>query len=151
TGSHAFKTGIELYKGERFTVERHFGDYWVSLRNGSPVSVTIFAPFETLNHLNADLGLFAQDQWTLHHLTLNLGVRYDYLNTSVPPQAEPANRFLPARHYGPVDGVPLWHDLSPRFGAAYDLFGTGKTALKVSLNRYVAGEGVGTANANNPV
>ena len=28
-------------------------------------------------------------------------------------------------------------DLIPRIGATYDLFGNGKTALKVSLNRYV--------------
>jgi hypothetical protein len=31
-----------------------------------------------------------------------------------------------------------WHDLEPRSGAAYDLFGNGKTALKVSLNKYLA-------------
>ena len=38
-------------------------------------------------------------------------------------------------------GLGALHDLSPRFGAAYDLFGDGKTALKVSLNRYVLAMG----------
>lgn len=30
-----------------------------------------------------------------------------------------------------------WHDIEPRMGAAYDLFGNGKTALKVGLNKYL--------------
>src|SRR4030095_11093812 len=32
-----------------------------------------------------------------------------------------------------------WKDITPRMGAAYDLFGNGKTALKVSLNKYLIG------------
>ena len=30
------------------------------------------------NRMKADLGLFAQDQWTIKRLTLNYGVRFDY-------------------------------------------------------------------------
>ncbi len=37
------------------------------------------------------LGLYAQDQWTLGNLTLNLGVRYDCLNAHNPAQT-PAGR-----------------------------------------------------------
>ena len=33
--------------------------------------------------------------------------------------------------------VPSFSDFSPRFGAAYDLFGTGKTALKANFGKYV--------------
>ena len=34
--------------------------------------------------------------------------------------------------------VSGYHDLSPRLGVAYDLFGTGKTALKFSAGRYLS-------------
>ena len=43
-----------------------------------------------------------------------------------------------------------WKDINPRFGVAYDLFGNGKTALKVSAARGVAGETIATALALNP-
>jgi hypothetical protein len=46
--------------------------------------------------------------------------------------------------------VEDWKDINPRVGIAYDLFGNGKTALKGSIARYVNGEQIGTANANNP-
>jgi hypothetical protein len=48
-----------------------------------------------------------------------------------------------------VENVPNHHDISPRFGFAYDLFGTGRTAVKGSVGRYVGGGSF--AQANNPV
>jgi hypothetical protein len=33
-----------------------------------------------------------------------------------------------------------WKDITPRTGFAYDVFGNGKTAVKASLNKYVAGQ-----------
>ena len=33
--------------------------------------------------------------------------------------------------------MPTWKSISPRFGAVYDLFGNQKTALKVSVGKYM--------------
>src|SRR5262249_42862636 len=42
-------------------------------------------------------------------------------------------------------------DINPRLGVAYDLFGTGKTALKATLSRYVNGDTTTLAGAINPI
>ena len=52
------------------------------------------------------VGFFAQDQWTISRLTLNLGVRFDYLKGSVPAMDVPAGTWVPARHFDAVDEHP---------------------------------------------
>ena len=49
-----------------------------------------------------------------------------------------------------MKNVPNWSDINPRVGAAYDLFGNGKTAVKAFLGRYVNFEAFGITTANNP-
>ncbi len=84
-----------------------------------------------------------QDQWTIDRLTLNLGMRYDYLNGRVPPVTLPAGLWVPARTFPEVKNVPNWKDWTPRVGAAYDLFGSGRTAVKGFVGRYVIFEPMG--------
>jgi hypothetical protein len=46
-------------------------------------------------------------------------------------------------HFDQSDGVTGYHDITPRMGAAYDVFGNGKTALKVNVGKYLQGASVG--------
>ena len=152
TGSHAFKTGLNWRSLWYEEPRRVNGDVNYTFRNGKPTQITQWAtPLNYKERMKADLGLYAQDQWTIKHLTLNLGLRFDYLNASVPEQQMPAGPFVPARSFAPVACVPCMMDLSPRLSAAYNLFGTGKTALKVSWGRYVEGVGTLLARQVNPL
>jgi hypothetical protein len=152
TGSHAFKVGYSLLRGKTRLTTPINGDMNLVLLNGVPSQVVVWTtPYTTQFQRNAMLGIFAQDQWTLKRLTVNAGVRFDYLNDSIPAQHEPAGRFVPARDFAAVPNVPNWTDLSPRLGVVYDLFGDSKTALKATLNRYLINEWQLFAGANNPV
>ncbi len=143
TGSHNFKTGFSLGRYNLGRPDRYTDVNQINqarsytFRNRIPVSVTIWAtPFEFLEHTTG-LGLFVQDQWTVGKATLNLGLRYDNLSGAVPAQKLPAGIFVPAREFPAVKDTPNWKNLDPRLGIAYDIFGNGKTALKVGLGRYV--------------
>ena len=47
--------------------------------------------------------------------------------------------------------MPCWKDINPRLAASYDLFGDGKTAVKMNIGRFVAADIYTMARANNPV
>jgi hypothetical protein len=153
TGSHAFKVGFTLQTASRSngTFMTNGSNVDLTLLNGTPKSVTEYTtPYTTLQHMEL-LGLYAQDQWTLKRLTLNAGLRFDHLNEYVPATNLPAVQFVGPRNFPAIQDAPNWNDLAPRLGVAYDIFGAGKTALKVSLSRYVVGETTAFALANSPV
>jgi hypothetical protein len=84
---------------------------------------------------------YAQDTYTRSRLTLQGGLRYDSIGTGYPDTGAggpdyllmPTPLFWPA---GTTDEIH-WKDLTPRVGAAYDLFGNGKTAVKFNIGKYL--------------
>lgn len=150
TGAHAVKIGFSNAHGSADTLLYLGGanqQLQYRLNNGVPNQFTIFAtPYHDLWNLDADLGLFAQDRWTVKRLTLNGGLRFDYLKTHFPAQTLGPAQFVPNRNIAIPETPSLaWKDVTPRMGAAYDLFGTGKTALKIALNKYLVGDRGGSA------
>ena len=152
TGTHAVKVGMTLMHSWRFTTNEPNNSVTLSLRAGQPFSLTQYArPEQYHETLRYNMGIYAQDQWRLNRLTLNYGVRVDFLNARVDAQDIAAGPFTPARSFEAIENVPNWRDVDPRFGVVYDLFGDGKTALKASVGRYVVGESYTIARAVNPV
>jgi hypothetical protein len=139
TGAHAFKVGFNL--GSQSQDQKVFdSDSAMSFRfnNGIPNQLTLRAtPYRTFID-ELDHGAFVQDRWTLHRFTVTAGLRYDYFHVSFPVTPVGPAPFAPNRNivFPETKGV-TWNDLEPRTGFVYDLFGTGKTALKVSVNRYL--------------
>jgi hypothetical protein len=151
TGTHSLKTGVQWGFGPYITTGNLNGDLVQLYRNGRPDGVRVYnTPREAKEFLNADLGIFVQDSWRIQRLTVNYGIRYEYFNGEIAEQTAPAGRFVPARHFDRVSCMPCWNDVTPRFGVAYDLFGNARTALKASVNKYMAGQTLGFAQRYNP-
>ncbi len=152
TGSHAFKWGMTLQEGPADTDIWTNKDTFLTVRNGQPFQVSVrTTPYTTHERLVADLGVYGQDTWTVKRLTVNAGLRWDYLNNKVGAQDAQGGTWIGPRHFDELTDVPNFKDLSPRLGIAYDLFGNGKTALKATLSRYVQTSTVGFARLLNPL
>ena len=156
TGSHSAKFGFYNATALR---DSHVDDNaaHVSYRflNGVPNQLTQRAtPLDRSERQRLDLGVFAQDRWTVGRLTLSYGVRFDHFESYFPAQTLGPGLLVPNRNLSfPRTPMANWSDLTPRLGSAYDLFGDGTTALKLSINKYVLSQGLqGTyGDAANPV
>ena len=83
--------------------------------------------------------MYVQEQWTAGRLTYQGALRYDYASSYFPGTAD-RRRTASCRTNVVIPrtiGVTGYHDLTPRGGVAWDLFGDGKTAVKINGGRYL--------------
>ena len=156
TGAHALKVGfLDTWGIRRVDYTNIDSNTRYRFNNGVPNQITeVATPYGFQNNLGAELGVFAQDKWTVGRLTANLGLRYDRLNINFPEQTLVAGGLVPNRSITfPALDYAGWNDLSPRLGAVYDLFGNGNTAIKGNLSRYVLAQRLTSdyTNLGNPV
>jgi hypothetical protein len=82
--------------------------------------------------------VFVQDTWKpTRKLTVNAGLRIEKVIGGIPAECQAQTVFVNAQCYPEMNDVPNFTNLSPRTGLIYDVFGDGKTALKVAFNRYL--------------
>ena len=161
TGSHAIKVGFTDLWGQnsRTFIEKADINTLITVNTNIPgVGPVTDFPFQVvvyntpatgIQHVNSDLGLYAQDAWTMSRMTLNYGARFEHFNASIPAESSPASTWIAARNFPEIANVPNWNDWAVRFAVSYDLTGDGRTALKGNVGKYVAAQAAGFAQGFN--
>jgi hypothetical protein len=166
TGAHSIKAGyqgsyqksLQARVANTTQLRYVFNSPVVNGQITNPTAVGVgyyIAPRWEQNDRTESQSLFVQDQWTMKRLTLQGAVRYDRAWSWAPADhngATATSRFDPQPITFPETvSVSGYNDITPRFGAAYDVFGTGKTSIRVNGGRYLQAA-TNDANywANNP-
>jgi hypothetical protein len=149
TGSHAFKTGFsDTWSDTKSTTQSNAQNLYYRFNLGVPNQITQYGtPTAGESQVKGEIGVFVQDRWTHKRLTLNLGARYDQFIGGYPVQTLGPAMWVPNRNltFPAVTGINV-KDVTTRIGESYDLFGNGKTALKVSIGKYP----IGVSTIGNP-
>jgi hypothetical protein len=139
TGAQSMKFGYQggyLYDNQNTFTNDQFVSY--RFNSGIPNQIT-----ENINHFPANQrvrydAFFGQDQKTIGRITLQGAIRYDRAWSYFPEVTVDPQRFLPGGLTFPfTDGVHSYNDITPRAGAAIDMFGDGKTSIKINVGRYL--------------
>jgi hypothetical protein len=156
-GKHAFKFGVMLNRYNEasqatnsFNGQLQYNQFSDFLQDIP--AVVEFAPtfaVENRDFIYNTYGFYGQDDWRVtQRLTLNLGLRYEFMNTPHElngRQSRILNDFTDPFTIGPVIKNQTLRDFSPRVGLAYDLFGNGKTAIRGGAGIYYDMGNIGTA------
>jgi hypothetical protein len=143
TGAHSMKFGYQAAYQVQKQVQNADNMLSYTFANTVPSAFTLrVAPAQFSNRTRYD-GFYAQDQWTHGRLTLQGGLRYEHAWSWYPSGPDENGILTPSRFYPTtliyprVEGVSGYHDIQPRGGFALDVFGNGKTSLKVNAGKYL--------------
>ena len=154
TGSHTTKVGWNDTWGFRTSRTYDLNPFQFRFNNGVPNQITVRAtPYLQRDELTYDMGVYVQDRWTIKKMTLSGALRFDTYKNSYPDQVLGPAPLVPNRNFT-LPGEPNlnWKDVTFRSGWSYDVFGDGKTAIKLGYNKFLAGQGLGgIASSTNPV
>jgi hypothetical protein len=157
TGSHNLKVGYQGAFQAASTI-RHSNPTLLSynLNRGVPTGFTVRIPEWGTADRTWTQSFFAQDTWTRGRLTLQGALRYDRAWSYSPAGLSGSTVDAPQLGFESITfpktpSVDSFNDITPRFGVTYDVFGTGKTAVKFSGGRYLgAATNGGPYTRNNP-
>jgi hypothetical protein len=142
TGSHNLRVGYQYYwlrqLDETIAAENQLA---YRFNQGVPNRVTYRLPTRSNNTITQLHGVFVQDQYTRDRLTVSGAVRWDRASSYAPVEGNGVSRtsFLNPTTitFEKTPGVDAYNDISPRVGIGYDVFGNGRTALKLRWGRYL--------------
>jgi hypothetical protein len=141
TGTHSAKFGARYHTNDSTFPKNYYNDSQLkyNFQNGVPYQFTMNADQASDQQQHQGIvALYAQDRWTINRLSLQGGLRFEYLRDSFDRQQMGPNIFVPTPVVFEAQDGPLHQkDLMPRFGAVYDVFGNGRTAAKFFVGRYV--------------
>ncbi len=110
--------------------------------NGAANAVLLYNYPADSRVFSQEHGVFVQDKWTVtRKLTLNAGIRFDNVNSWVPPLCQPNTAVVAGQCFKELKdpAIPKLFNMAPRLSFIYDLFGDGRTAIKGSANVYHIG------------
>jgi len=143
TGSHNVKFGYQgnyLIAQTRIVRNDNLNQY--GFTNRLPASFTVGLQDWSTNDVTESSAFYLQDTWTHNRLTLQGALRFDRAWSFSPGEHNGTETITPYNAapitFDDTVGVNSYKDLSPRVGAAYDLFGNGKTAIKMNFGRYLS-------------
>jgi hypothetical protein len=139
TGANSMKFGYQ--GGFLVDNEKNFSNnanLSYTFANAQPLSLTeAIQQFDIKNRVRYD-AFYAQDQWTHNRMTLQAALRFDHAWSYYPAVTVGPVTFLQTPvTFAQTPGVDSYKDITPRLGFAYDVFGTGKTSLKINAGRYL--------------
>lgn len=165
-GNHELKIGLEFENGRysydwyrKTPYYRYWDGYDFDTNTGNPYYFSISQKRGRLRarpcpseagvavpiEKSRRFGGYIQDSIQYKRLVFNVGIRFDYQYAYEPEQSRPQTgdellMALAPEVFGgitqPYRRIVTFKDFAPRLGLVYDLFGDGRTAVKLSYSRY---------------